>query len=173
MRPLSEKERTYLDKRNSVQRRLSPIIARGNFFVVPNLLLFRKKLGLEFSDFYFICYILSKKWDKDHPYFSMKKIPRDLGENESTLHNSKNRLVKLGYLKVIPKKGDNPQGKNRNIYDITPLLDIIDDMTKKGVHRSFKDQTKANREEITSMRNSLKESFSFNKKTIKDRDGPL
>lgn len=132
-----EKDEEFLEKEGSFQRKFGLKIAKAGVIVIPYVLLYARKLGLKYSDFYFICYILSKKYDRNWPHFSMNKITRELGICQDTLHAIKNRLIKKGFLRIENRK-DNPRGKGRNIYNLSGLFIILEMLIDKNKDKLLK-----------------------------------
>jgi DNA-binding MarR family transcriptional regulator len=120
-----EKHIEQLNNKGSFQRKFGIKIASAGVAPIPVvLLLFHKKMKLKYSDFWFICYILSKRHDREWSHFSLKKITRESGICQDTLHKIKNRLVKKGFLRIIPRR-ENPKGKGRHTYDLSGLFYIL------------------------------------------------
>ena len=115
----------YLKQKGSLQRKFGLKVFNGGVFTVPKMLLFMKKLDLNYSDFYFISLVLSRKYDIEWPYFSLNKITKTLGICQDTLHNAKKRLIKRGYLATAMRK-ENKYGKGRNVYDLSGLFCAIE-----------------------------------------------
>lgn len=127
-----------LKRKGSFQRKLGVKIAKCGITPVPIILIkYFKKIGLKYSDFYLIIYILSKKRDIEWPYFSLNKITRDMGICQDTLHKIKRRLIKKCFLMIYPKK-ENPRGKGRSVYDLSGLFILLNIIVEKDHKRLFK-----------------------------------
>ena len=127
---MNNKKQNVPSKNGQAQEKIRPFekiwgkdVAKFGFTQVPNLLIYNpKRLGLIYSDFYFICLILSKaNWKSKYPFFSLNKITRDIKICAQTLRNIIVRLLGNDFLKTYPRK-ENPQGKGRNDYDISGLI---------------------------------------------------
>lgn len=135
--PIYKKDVEYLEKAGSFQNKFGIKIAKAGIVAVPTTLLYMKKMKLTYSDFFFICLILAKKYDKKWPYFSLKKVHRELGINEATLHKAKDRLIAKDFLRITPRK-ENPKGKGRNTYDLSGLFCILKMYIDADVDKFFK-----------------------------------
>jgi hypothetical protein len=104
-------------------------VTRLGYTQVPNVLLFNiQRLDLKFSDFIFICHILSRiNLDAEFPFFSLNKMIRDLKMKKSTLNNVVGRLISKDYLRTYPRR-ENPLGKGRNDYDISGLIKALQEL---------------------------------------------
>jgi hypothetical protein len=94
-----------------------------------------KKLGLNYSEFHFICLILARRHTTELPYFSLNKLTRNNKLSQDTLHRAKDRLIKKGYLTVF-EKHENGRGHGRNYYDLSGLLRAIDELAREKLSES-------------------------------------
>ncbi|MBP6975171.1 MAG: hypothetical protein KBB54_04555 [Candidatus Pacebacteria bacterium] len=120
-----------LGKEKSFQTRFGEDITRFGITGIPLLLITNlKRLGLNYSEFHFVCLILARRHTTQLPYFSLNKLTRDYGLSQDTLHRAKERLIKKGYL-IISEKRENCNGHGRNYYDISGLLKALNGIAQE------------------------------------------
>ncbi len=132
-----DKDLKQLENEGSFQNKFGIKITKSGITAIPTILFYIKNLGLNYSDFYLICLILSRKYGKSWPYFSLNKVTRELKIPQDTLHKAKNRLIKKEFLRIIPRK-ENHKGKGRNTYDLTGLFCILEMLVDANFDKFFK-----------------------------------
>ncbi|MDQ2807610.1 MAG: hypothetical protein M3Z04_11970 [Chloroflexota bacterium] len=105
--------------------RYGRVIAQAGIAAIPQALFTHQRaLQLSVVQVWFICYILAHKWTTDLPYPSLKLMAARTGYSQQHLHNIKDSLVQLGYLRVIGRIGQQG-GQDTNAYDFSGLFTAL------------------------------------------------
>lgn len=129
-----KKDIALLDKPNSWQSKFGIKITKVGVMPIPLALYrFRKGLKITYSDILFIGYVLMHKQNGNWPYISLAKMTREYKISQDTLNKTVKRLKQQNFLMTKPKKGENPKGKPRNVYDLSGLIACLEVLVDKSV----------------------------------------
>lgn len=110
---------------HSFVARYGRVITSYGITAVPRALFTHgSQLGLTLQQVWFVCYILSYRWNTPLPYPSIKRMSARTGYSAVQLHNIKSELVQAGYLRLVPRYTEEG-GQDTNAYDFSGLLDAI------------------------------------------------
>lgn len=142
-----EEDIKYLKKKNSWQDKMGIKISKLGIIPVPFAFFrFKKILGLNYSQILFIGIILMYK-QNGLSYFSLAKLNRDFGFSTDTSNRIVKSLRAKGYLVTTPRK-ENPKGKGRNQYDISTLINIIEQLIDGYKEELFKTKAWTNNDSL-------------------------
>ncbi len=117
----------------SFEARFGRTILRHGIAAIPaGLFHFQGRLGLDAKHLWFVCYVLSCKWDADLPYPSLNKMERLTGVNVQALYRYQKALVAQGYLNVV-RRTTPLGGVDSNAYDFSALFERLEGIiTEEG-----------------------------------------
>jgi DNA-binding transcriptional MocR family regulator len=105
--------------------RYGRVISQKGIAAVPQALFTHQAaLGLSPQQTWFAAYILGRRWTTGLPHPSLRRMAQRTGYSERQIHNLKEELVALGYLRLVHRHGAGG-GQDTNGYDFSGLLAAI------------------------------------------------
>lgn len=89
----------------------------------------QKKLNLNPTGLNVLLHLLSQWWEKEKmPYPSQISIAKKMGVSPRTVQREIAKMKKNGLLKTKRTPFNDPKYLGRNIYDLTPLILLLEDL---------------------------------------------
>ncbi|MDP9357345.1 MAG: hypothetical protein M3R02_19060 [Chloroflexota bacterium] len=118
------RDRTFL-------ARYGATILRGGIAAIPAALFrYQGELGLTAPQVWFVCTILSHKWNADLPHPSLSKLSEQTGISRQQLQNHQRQLIAGGWLHVVSRQNA-LGGQDTNYYDFSPLFAALESLLQR------------------------------------------
>ena len=97
---------------------------------IPNALFFmHRPLGISPTNFNVLLNLFIHWWEAGTwPYPSQKGLASRMGVSVRTIQRSLDEMTEMGLIKKTATMRNHPRYKGRNIYDLTPIIKMIEEM---------------------------------------------
>ncbi|MGU4354573.1 helix-turn-helix domain-containing protein [Escherichia coli] len=97
---------------------------------IPNTLFFMQRpLGISPTNFNVLLNLFIHWWEAGTwPYPSQKGLASRMGVSVRTIQRSLDEMTEMGLIEKTATMRNHPRYKGRNIYDLTPIIKMIEEM---------------------------------------------
>ena len=117
-------------KKNTFSGRWDEKALSMGWTAIPNALFFMQRpLGISPTNFNVLLNLFIHWWEAGTwPYPSQKGLASRMGVSVRTIQRSLDEMTEMGLIKKTATMRNHPRYKGRNIYDLTPIIKMIEEM---------------------------------------------
>lgn len=124
-----------MTEQRSFDARYGILIRRDGIATVPAALFrYQAALGLSVPECWFLCVVLSYRWNKDAPYPSLGMIAERAGVTERVLHKYLASLKERGLVNVVARFAESGFQLS-SAYELDPLFERLEELILNDVEK--------------------------------------